>query len=178
MPNRGWNGAVPLVLEGETMTFHVTTLDSNGKITKGDGSVNFALGGTLTPEVALVDGDSIAFAGTAGAGSIDASCPNASLSQAISVVPASAISALNMQQQLQPNDQAVITVVPQSAAGPVYTGGCAWKVSDPSLTLDADVPPRLDLGAGEVAVFNINRPGTFTISCTVAGQTATVGVTR
>ena len=70
-------------------------------------------------------------------------------------------------------------MVPQSAGGPVYTGGpCDWQVSDPSITLDADVTPRLDLGAGEVAVFNINRPGSFTISCTVAGQTSSVTVSR
>jgi len=177
-PNRGWSGAAPLVLEGETMTFHVTTLDSGGKITKGDGSVNFALGGTLKPTVALVDGDAVAFTGTAGAGSIDASCPDSMLSQAITVVPATAISALNMTEQLQPNDQAVITVVPQSSGGPVYTGGCDWQVSDPSVTLDTDVTPRLDLGAGEVAIFNINRPGSYTVSCTVAGQTQSVAVSR
>jgi len=177
-PNRGWNGAAPLVLEGESMTFHVTTLDANNKITKGDGSVSFALGGTLKPTVALVDGDAIAFVGTAGSGTIDASCPNATLSQPIEIVPASALTALNMTQQVQPNDQAVITVVPQSAGGPVYSGGCQWQVSDSSVTLDADVTPRLDLGAGEVAVFNVNRPGSFTISCTLAGQTASVTVAR
>jgi hypothetical protein len=40
------------------------------------------------------------------------------------------------------------------------------------------VTPRLDLGAGEVAIFNVNRPGTYTVSCTVAGQTQSVSVTR
>jgi hypothetical protein len=177
-PNRGWSGTAPLVLEGESMTFHVTTLDSSGKITKGDGSVSFALSGTLKPTVAVVDGDAIAFTGTSGAGTIDATCPDTTLSQAITVVPASAITALNMTQQLQPNDQAVITVVPQSSGGPVYSGGCDWQVSDPSVTLDTDVTPRLDLGAGEVAIFNVNRPGTYTVSCTVAGQTQSVSVTR
>ena len=177
-PNQGWTGAVPIVLEGTAMTFHVTTLGADGKITKGDGSVSFALGGTLQPTVALVDGDAIAFTGSAGTGTIDASCPNADLSQTIDVVPASAVTALQMSELVQPNDQAVVTVVPQSAGGPVYTGGCDWKVSDTSVTLDADVTPRLDLGAGEVAVFNLNRAGSFTISCTAAGQTASVTVSR
>ena len=177
-PNRGWTGAVPLVLEGETMVFHVTTLDGSGKITKGDGSVDFALSGSLQPTVAVVDGDAIAFTGTAGSGTIDATCPDATLSQTVTVLPASAITALDMAGSVQPNNQAVVTVVPQSAGGPVYTGGCDWQVSDPSVTLDADVTPRLDLGPGEVAVFNVNRAGSFTISCTVAGQTATVNVSR
>ncbi len=177
-PNRGWTGAAPIVLEGETMTFHVTTLDGNGRITKGDGSVSFALAGSIKPTVALVAGDAIAFTGSAGSGTIDASCPNATLSQPIDVVPASAITALDMTQTLQQNDQAVVTVVPQSTGGPVYTGGCDWQVSDTTVTLDADVTPRLDLGAGEVAVFNINRAGTYTISCTLAGQTASVTVSR
>ncbi|HEY2749014.1 MAG TPA: hypothetical protein VGL86_30545 [Polyangia bacterium] len=177
-PNRGWNGAAPVVLENAPLTYHVTTLDGNGKITKGDGSVDFALSGTLAPTVALVDGDAIAFTGTAGSGTIDATCTNAALSQQITVVAASEITTVNMAEQLQANDQAVVTVVPQSAGGPVYTGACDWQVSDPTVTLDADVTPRLDLGAGEVAVFNINRAGTFTISCTVAGQTSSVTVTR
>lgn len=176
--NRGWDGAVPLVLAGETLSFHVTTVDGNGRITKGDGSVRFTLGGTLQPAVALVDGDAIAFTGTPGAGTVDANCPDASLSQAISVVPPSAVLDLGMSAQLQPNDQAVVTVVPHAAGGPVYTGGCAWQVSDPSVTLDADVTPRLDLGAGEVAIFNVNRPGSYQVSCTVAGQTASVTISR
>ncbi len=177
-PNRGWNGAAPIVLENEPLTYHVTTLDGNGKITKGDGSVDFALSGTLAPTVALVDGDAIAFTGTPGTGTINATCTNAAVSQDIMVVAASDLTAINMAQQLQPNDQAVVTVVPQSAGGPVYTGACVWQVSDPTVTLEADVTPRLDLGAGEVAVFNINRAGTFTISCTVAGQTQSVVVSR
>lgn len=177
-PNRGWSGAAPIVLEGETMIFHVTTLDANGRITKGDGSVEFAISGTLAPTVALVDGDAIAFTGTAGTGTIDASCPNATLSQAFDVVPASAVTALEMTETVQQNDQAIVTVVPQSAAGPVYTGACDWQVSDTTVTLDADVTPRLDLGAGEVAVFNLNRAGSYTIGCTVAGRTASVTVSR
>ena len=177
-PNRGWTGPTPIVLENEPLTYHVTTLDVNGKITKGDGSVNFALSGTLAPTIALVDGDAIAFTGTAGSGTIDASCMNASLSQTIQVVSAAEITAIDMEGDLQPNDQAVVTVVPQSAGGPVYTGGCDWSVSDESVTLEADVTPRLDLGAGEVAVFNINRAGSYTISCSVAGQTQTVTISR
>lgn len=177
-PNRGWDGAAPTVLEGETLAFHVTTYDADGKITKGDGSVAFTLGGTLHPAVAVVDGDAIAFSGTAGAGSVEASCPDASLTQPINVVPAAAVVDLGMTAQVQPGDQAIVTVVPHAAGGPVYTGGCAWQVSDPSVTLDADVAPRLDLGPGEVAVFNVNRPGSYQISCTVAGQTASVTVSR
>lgn len=177
-PNRGWNGPAPIVLENEPLTYHVTTLDVNGKITKGDGSVDFALSGSLKPTVALVDGDAIAFAGTAGAGTIDATCMNASVSQPVQVVAAADITTLNMLGDLQPNDQAVVTVVPQSASGPVYTGGCDWQVSDESVTLEADVTPRLDLGAGEVAVFNINRAGSYTITCTLAGQSAAVTISR
>jgi hypothetical protein len=178
-PNRGWNGDAPLVLAGEVLAYHVTTLGADGKITKGDGSVDFTLGGPLAPAVAVIDGDAIAFSGSAaGPGTIDAHCPNTSLVQPINVVAAADITTLNITGQVEPSDQAVVTVVPQSAGGPVYTGGCAWSVSDPSVTLETDVTPRLDLGAGEVAVFNLNRPGTYTVGCTVAGQTASVVVSR
>src|SRR5262249_1971220 len=57
-PNLGVT-TTPVVLEGAPLVFHVTTYDSAGKVTKGDGSVQFQLGGTLTAAVAKVDGDAI-----------------------------------------------------------------------------------------------------------------------
>lgn len=168
----------PLLLEGSTQIFHVNTTGAKGNTTKGDGSVQFALSGTLTRDVAKVDGDAVSFTGTVGDGSIHASCPNASVDQPFGVVAASAIDRLDMQGTVEPNDTAVVTVVPHSAAGGVYTGACAWQVSDPSVWLTSEVAPTLDLGPGTLAVFSLTRAGTFTITCAVAGKTASVQVTR
>jgi hypothetical protein len=172
------SSAKPQLLEGSTQIFHVITTGAQGNVTKGDGSVQFQLSGTLTADVAKVDGDAVSFTGTAGDGSIRATCPNVTLDQPFSVVAESAIQNLDMLGTVEPNDTAVVTVVPKSAAGGVYTGACAWKVSDPSVWLTSEVAPTLDLGPGTLAVFSLTRPGTFSISCTLAGQTATVQVSR
>lgn len=176
--NQGWTGSAPLVLEGTPQIFHVTTLDANGNVTRGDGSVSFTLDGTLAAAVVPLDGDAIGFVGTPGTGTIHASCPNASVAQPITVVPLSAITGLRASVALATSATAAVSVVPESTEGDVYTERCAWQTSDPSVTLGAEVGPSLDLGPGEVAVFNLNRPGSYTATCTVAGQTATVTLQR
>jgi hypothetical protein len=176
--NQGWSGDAPIIEAGSLQAFHVTTHGASGKVTKGDGSVRFGFSGTLSSAVAPVDGDAIGFTGTAGTGTIDASCPNAALMQPVTVVPDSAITTLVATGAVQTDGTAQVTIVPQAAAGPVYTGPCTWEVSDPSVTLKTEVRPELDLAPGTLAVFNLNRAGTFQITCKVAGQSATVGLTR
>ena len=65
---QGWVGAAPLVLEGSTQTFHVTTDDANGHTLVGTGSVTFELTGPLQHADSIVFGDSYAFSGSAGVG--------------------------------------------------------------------------------------------------------------
>lgn len=168
----------PIVLEGQPIVFHVTTLNARGEVTKGSGAVAFTLGGTLMPDIVPVDGDAIGFVGAAGNGTISASCPSASLTQTFTIVPQSAISALDMSSTTQPNEQAIISVVPRSSAGGVYAGPCHWTTSDPSVTLASDIGPSLDLGPGTLSVFNLRRPGTFTVTCSLAGLTSSVTLTR
>ena len=50
--HQGWAGAAPLVLEGSTQTFHVTTVDANSHTLIGTGAVSFDL---AAPLVAAVD---------------------------------------------------------------------------------------------------------------------------
>lgn len=176
--DHGWTGATPLILEGQPLAFHVTTLDAHGRTTKGSGAVSFALDGSLAPTIVPVNGDAIGFVGSAGAGHVTASCPDTSVTQSFTVVPASAITALTTSSQTLANDSAIVSVVPESAAGAVYGGPCVWKSSDPSVTLASDVGPALDLGPGTVSVFNLTRAGSFTVSCTLAGRTAMVTVSR
>ena len=95
------------------------------------------------------------------------------------VVPASAITALNMTEQLQPNDQAVVTVVPQSAGGPVYTGGCALagvgRVDHARRRRDAAPRPRRRRGRG----LQRQSPGQLHHQLHRSpGQTASVAVSR
>jgi hypothetical protein len=174
----GWQGSTPLVLEGQPLVMHVTTHNAHGDVTKGDGSVSFALGGSLMPDILPVDGDAIGFVGSPGSGSITASCPNATLSEPITVVPVTALTALNLSGSTQPNEQAIVSMVPQSTSGPVYAGPCRWTTSDPSVTLASDIGPTLELGAGTLSVFNLTRPGSYTVTCQLAGLSATVQLTR
>lgn len=176
--DHGWKGQQPLVLEGQELAFHVTTLDAQGHITKGSGAVSFAFSGTVGRAVLPVEGDAIGFVGTPGAGAITASCPDTTVTQPFTIVGLGEITLLAMTAQTLPDGTAIVTVVPQSAGGAVYGGPCDWHTSDPSVTLATDVGPALHLGPGTVSVFNLTRAGTFDLSCTLAGQTAMVTVTR
>jgi hypothetical protein len=176
--NHGWTGSAPLVLAGSTQVFHVTTVGADGNVTRGDGAVAFTIGGTLAPAVAPLSGDSIAFTGTPGDGSIRADCPDATVAQPITVVAAADLTGLDANVIPQPNDTAIVSIVPQSAGGGVYAGPCAWQTSDPSVTLASEVGPSLDLGPGTLSFFNLNRAGTYTATCTLAGKTAMVTLQR
>ena len=176
--NHGWTGSGPRVLAGSTQIFHVTTLDDKGDVTKGDGSVTFTFGGTLSPAVAPLSGDAVAFVGTPGDGTITADCPNASVTQSITVVDPADITELTTSVAVEANDTAIVSVVAQSAGGGVYAGPCAWQTSDPSVTLGSEIGPSLELGPGTIDIFNLNRSGTFTATCTLAGKTATVTLQR
>jgi hypothetical protein len=168
----------PLVLEGQPLVYHVTTLNAHGDVTKGSGAVSFTLGGTLMPDILPVDGDAIGFVGSAGSGSITGSCLGASVTSTIEIVPASAITRLDLSPLTQPNEQAIVTVLVQSVMGPVYAGPCRWTTSDPSVTLASDVGPTLSLQPGTLSVFNLTRPGTFTVTCQLAGLSSSVTLTR
>jgi hypothetical protein len=154
--------------------------------------VQFALTGTLSDAVLPLDGDEVGFVGTAGEGLITASCPNASIAQAITVVPQSEITTLQTGittglGALGPNvtsfataaDGSVTVVVTATAAiGDVYAGPCVWTVSDPSVTLTTQLASSLDLEPNTISLFEVNRPGSYTATCTLAGLTSTVTLTR
>lgn len=175
---RGWQGAAPLVLEGQPLVLHVTTRNARGEVTKGSGAVSFTLAGSLMPDIVPVDGDGIGFVGGPGSGSITASCPNATLTQPITVVPATALTALAASGSTQPNQQAIVSIVPQSSSGPVYAGPCRWTTTDPSVTLASDIGPSLELPPGTLSVFNLTRPGSYTVTCQLAGLSASVTLAR
>jgi hypothetical protein len=176
--SRGWQGAAPVVLEGQPLVLHVTTHNARGDITKGDGSVSFALSGSLMNDIVPVSGDAIGFVGSPGSGNVTASCTSATLGQPITVVPATALTGLNLSGTTQPNEQAIVSMVPQSSSGPVYAGPCRWTTSDPSVTLASDIGPSLELGPGTLSVFNLTRPGSFTVTCQLAGLSSSVTLTR
>src|SRR5262249_24621221 len=134
--------------------------------------------GTLSRAIVPVDGDAIGFVGTPGSGTISASCPDASVAQTFSIVPLTSITSLAMSAQTLPDDSAIVSVVPQSTSRAPCARPCDWPTPDASLTLDADVGPALGLAPGTISVFNLPRPGTFTITCTLAGKTASVAVQR
>jgi hypothetical protein len=181
-----------LVLEGAPQLFHVVTKDADGRSTRGDGSVAFQLTGTLSNAVLPIDGDEVGFVGTPGAGNITATCPNASITEAITVVPAAAITSLqtgyttgigslgpNVSSFTAAGDGTVsVVVTATSANGEVYAGPCAWTTSDPSVTLTTQLASSLDLDPNTISVFEINRAGSFTATCTLAGLSATVTLNR
>jgi hypothetical protein len=178
----GWTTTPPRIVAGTTQLFHVVTRDHAGNSTRGDGAVQFTLDGTLAAVVAPVDGDAIAFEGSVGSGAIHASCPGATVDQTFDVVDPAELTRLDATGSVEPDGTGVVTMVPRTADGTaVYGAPCQWTASDPSVTLGTDVTPTLQLGPGELAVFNLNRPGSFTVTCALPGPkplSATVTLQR
>jgi hypothetical protein len=100
------------------------------------------------------------------------------VTQPITVLAPSEISSIDTHAQVGTDGKAVVTVVALAAAGSVYALPCQWSTSDPSVTLQTTVMAKLDAPPGEVAVFALNRPGTFTATCGLAGLMATVSLQR
>src|SRR5205823_14052249 len=88
---KGWPGAAPVVLDGSTQIFHVTTKDANDHTLIGTGSVHFDLADPLRSAEAITFGDAIGFSGHAGSGTITARGDTTTVTQPIIVVAADAL---------------------------------------------------------------------------------------
>jgi hypothetical protein len=166
------------VLEGTPQIFHVITKAADGQVTRGDGAVQFALSGTLSVALVPVDGDAVAFSGTPGLGRVVASCPSATATQDVTVVAMAEVSSLTSSVTAQPDGTALVFVGALSADGAVYAGACSWSGMDPSVKLDAQVPASIDFSATSLSTFVLDRPGSYTATCTMAGRSATMTLTR
>lgn len=180
---QGWSGAAPLVAEGSTETFHVTTVDANNHTLIGTGSVTFDVASPLQHEDTIVFGDTVAFSGHAGAGTITAHAPATSVVQPVTIVPLTALTGLTPTVKANTTDgsgvHGNVTVVADSSAGAVYGVHCAWTVSDPSVTLQSEsTTSTLDSAPMSTSTFLLTRPGTFSATCASAAVSTTVTLQR
>jgi hypothetical protein len=180
---QGWTGAAPLVIEGSTQTLHVTTVDASNHTLIGTGSVAFSLSAPLAHAAgALVFGDTYAFTGSAGSGSITARAPSATLVQDVTVVPLAAITGVNG--TVQPNSSdangvyANVDVVASAAGGAVFGATCNWTTSDPSVMLQSQTATSLESAAKASSKFLLKSAGSFTATCTVGSAATTVQLHR
>jgi len=180
---QGWSGTAPLVLEGSTQTFHVTTVDANNHTLIGTGSVAFTLTDPLQhADGSIVFGDSYAFTGQAGAGTITAAAPAASVVQPVTIVPTSALTSLNATVLANTMDStgvyANVDVVANSAAGPVYGAKCTWAIADQSVTLQSQSTTSLEATAKATTKLKLAAPGTYNATCTIGAVSTSVTLTR
>jgi hypothetical protein len=175
--SQGWSGARPTVVAGTPQVLHVATIGADGNTTRGDGAVTFALAGGLSAAEVPVDGDGIGFVGSVGTGTISASCPDATVTQEIDVVPQADVTRLATSSVVDAAGNAIVGMVATTDAGGVYAEPCVWTASDPSVTLSSQLSGLAE-APGVLGFFNLTRPGTFTVSCAMAGQTASVSLTR
>ncbi len=179
---QGWMGAAPLVLEGSLQTFHVTTEDASSHTLVGTGAVSFDLPAPLARADAIVFGDSVAFTGHAGAASIAARTPTTTLTQPITVVPASAIA--NIAAVVKPNTSdangvyANVDVTANAAAGAVYGATCTWSVSDASVVVQSQAAASLESPAIASTRLLLKSPGTFGATCTIGAVSTSVQLHR
>jgi hypothetical protein len=179
----GWSGAAPIVVEGSTQTFHVTTVDANNHTLIGTGSVRFDVPDPLQLETSLTFGDAVAFSGHAGAGAITARAPATSVVQPVTIVPLSAVTSLSATVRANTTDSAGVhgnvTVVANSSAGAVYGVHCSWSIADPSVMLQSESTTNaLDSAPQSTSLFLLTKPGTFDATCTSGAVSTTVTLQR
>jgi hypothetical protein len=179
---QGWSGTAPLVLEGSTQTFHVTTVDANNHTLVGTGAVSFTLADPLVDAVQLTFGDSIAFSGHAGAGTITAATPTATLVQPVTVLPLTALTSVTATSQPNTTDSngtyANVDVVADSAAGPVYGAPCGWTLNDASVVIQSQGSASLESPAKSSTKFLLKQAGTFSATCAIGAVSTTVSLHR
>jgi hypothetical protein len=179
---QGWSGSAPLVLEGSTQSFHVTTKDANEHTLIGTGAVAFDLAAPLTPGDALVFGDAVSFTGHAGAGTITAHTASTSLTQPITIVPLTALTGLTGTVGANSSDAsgvyANVDVVANAAAGAVYGAPCGWTVNDASVVMQSQSTASLEAPARASTKFLLKQPGTFSATCAIGGVSTTVQLHR
>jgi hypothetical protein len=167
-----------LVLEHTTQTFHVATV-TGGVHTVGVGAVHFSLSGNAHQAFTIIGpvGDAVAFIGDAGDGRIVATADQASAQVDVRFVPLSNLTGLSaqltlLQMNADGSAQAHVAVTPLTADGPVYGANCTWTTSDSSVqVLNAGV----DLIDGPPAVeadFALAHAGSYSVTCSFAGQSA------
>ncbi|HEY2745569.1 MAG TPA: hypothetical protein VGL86_13125 [Polyangia bacterium] len=180
---QGWVGAAPLVLEGSTQTFHVTTVDANNHTLIGTGSVTFDLSDPLEPgDDTLVFGDAAAFSGHAGAGTITAHAPTATLVQPITIIPLTALATVTAVSQPNTADSggvyANVDVIAATSGGAVYGAPCGWTVNDASVTVQSQTSASLESPAKTSTQFLLGKPGNFSATCAIGAVSTSVLLTR
>jgi hypothetical protein len=180
---QGWTGTAPLVLEGSTQTFHVTTVDANNHTLIGTGSVAFTVTDPLQhADGSIVFGDSYAFTGHAGAGTITATAPATSVVQPVTFVPPSALTSVNATVLANTMDStgvyANVDVVANAAAGAVYGAKCDWSIPDQSVTIQSQSSTSLEATAKSTTKFKLALPGTYSATCTIGAVSTSVSLTR
>jgi hypothetical protein len=179
---KGWTGTAPLLLEGSSHVFHVTTEDANGHTLIGTGAVSFALTTPLRPTDALVAGDSLGFTGQAGDGTITAHCDSTSLTQPVTVVPLTALTGVDATVHANSSDAngvyANVDVVARSASGAVYGAPCGWTVNDASVTIQSQTTASLESAPHATTRFQLGRAGSFSATCAVGAVSTTVQLSR
>lgn len=179
---QGWTGAAPLVLEGSTQTFHVTTVDANEHTLIGTGAVTFELGGVLTEGDTITFGDSTSFTGHAGSGTISAHTSSTGIVQAVTVVPLTALTSLTATAQPNTTDSsgtyANVDIAANSATGDVYGASCGWTVNDASVVMQSQANASLESAPKSSTKFLLKQPGTFSATCAIGAVSTTVALHR
>jgi hypothetical protein len=179
---QGWTGAAPLVLEGSKQTFHVTTLDANNHTLIGTGAVSFEISDPLAQADSIVFGDSYAFSGHAGSGTITARTTAVTLVQPVTILPLTALASVSGTVLANSTDStgvfANVEVVANSATGAVYGAPCGWTVNDQSVTVQSQTTSSLEAAAKSTTKFKLDTPGTFSATCAIGAVSTTVSLHR
>ncbi len=177
--DNGWGGDPgPTILANTGVSLH--TIGKNGsEVLIGTGAVKFTLTGTLQQDSQIVFGDTIAFKGTVGTGSVKADCIDAHLTVPVAVVDSAAITSVELSKSSltfahdKPESVGVTTKVGDKV---VFGAACTWSSSPNGLTFTGHAG---FLGTAAVSYSVAGAEGSYTASCTAPGgvKSATLNVT-
>jgi hypothetical protein len=163
-----------------------SALDAMGGELADTGATVIGLGGTLAADAPASSGEhGPRFHGTVGSGFVTLAA-NAAAGIAVQVdvdvVPLAQVATIAISDSDAPSARAsFVTAVPKLADGrTLYGAECAWTTSDSSVTLYSSAmqgrPVDLDGQPNSLAEFRFAQHGTFSVTCTIGGASATTNV--
>jgi hypothetical protein len=155
-----WMDAMPTMLEGFAVPFHVTPIGRDRAdhrvILVGTGSVSFHVTGTVSQMPMSLSGDQTVLRGTLGDGAVNAATLTASVDVPIHVVAATTLTAIDAPDAITASATAgVFTVAVRAGSVRVLGAYCHWEA-----------PPGVSIAAISALTYRVSGPvGPNTVTC-------------
>ena len=163
----------PIAMLGNSaLRFHAYG-SAGGQALAGQGNVMYAASGTLRLATDSDPSGGVVFTGTAGSGSLSATLGTTNLTIPVAIADDTQVTNVAIQPMQQTdaygNAALQLDVTVYSGSTPLYVSPCTWDISSGALFLASTDGGTLATSPTTRYVFS-GSPGSFILSCTIAGQ--------